>query len=171
MRINLTRKQIATMPFLIIFILIPIIEIGVFMAVGDAIGIGWALLFALFTAILGGAIIRYQGMQALSTAQRDMAQAKMPVQEIFDGFCLIAAGATLITPGFVTDTIGFLLLIPAIRKALRGILAKSLKVSGAGAGFGGGSPFGGQASQQREGDNIIEADYERVENADNKTEP
>ena len=145
------------MPFLIIFILIPIVEIGVFMAVGDVIGLGWTLFFALFTAILGGAIIRYQGIQALMAAQRDMQSAKMPVQEIFDGFCLVAAGATLITPGFVTDTIGFLLLVPPVRMALRALLAKSFKM-----GVVGGSPFGKSAQRPPEHDGIIEVDYERV---------
>lgn len=147
------------MPFLIIFVLIPIIEIGVFMAVGDVIGLGWTLFFALFTAILGGVIIRYQGIQTLLAAQRDMARAKMPVQEIFDGFCLVAAGATLITPGFVTDTIGFLLLIPPVRIALRGVLSRFIKVS-AGAGQSK-SPFGNRPSPHQ--DNIIDVDYERVE--------
>jgi len=154
------------MPFLIIFILIPIVEIGVFMAVGDVIGLGWTLFFALFTAILGGAIIRYQGIQTLMAAQRDMQSAKMPIQEIFDGFCLVAAGATLITPGFVTDAIGFLLLVPPVRMALRALLGKSFKMSAmSGAAFGQSHQHGAGAPRQDDG--VIEVDYERVNDNDN----
>ncbi|MBI1302139.1 MAG: FxsA family protein [Alphaproteobacteria bacterium] len=107
------------MPFFAIFVLVPLAEIIVFFAVSDEIGIGTALLLALFTAVLGGAIVRYQGIQTLMKAQEAIAQGELPSKELFDGLCLIASGATLITPGFITDTIGFLLLIPGIRDWLR----------------------------------------------------
>ncbi len=117
------------MPFLIIFIIIPLIEIWVFMTIGEYIGLGVTLLLAFATAILGGIIIRAQGMATLIKAQGDLEHGQMPMNEIFDGFCLIAAGATLITPGFVTDTIGFLLLIPSVRAKLRKTIKNSAKFS------------------------------------------
>lgn len=107
------------MPFFAIFVLIPLAEIIVFFAVSDEIGIGTALLLALFTAVLGGAIVRHQGLKTLMTAQEAIAHGEMPSKQLFDGLCLVASGATLITPGFITDTIGFLLLIPAFRDWLR----------------------------------------------------
>jgi len=144
------------MPFFIIFLIIPLVEIAVFMMVGDIIGLGWTLFFAFFTAILGGAIIRHQGLQALASAQGDMRENRLPVKEIFDGFCLVAAGATLITPGFVTDTIGFILLVPAARNAVRGIMSKSFKFETTG------------AQTYRAGTtNVIEGEYERVNDQDN----
>lgn len=110
------------MPFFIIFICIPLLEIAVFMKVGQYIGVGTTLLLALITAILGGIIIKHQGLHLLEDFKKSLKDNKMPLNELFDGMCLIAAGATLITPGFVTDTIGFLFLLPAFRSLLRKII-------------------------------------------------
>lgn len=107
------------MPFLIIFIVIPLAELFVFGLVGDQIGLFNALLMALVTAVIGGAVVRHQGLQTLQNVQIAMQKGKMPLGELFDGICLVIAGATLITPGFITDTIGFLLLMPAFRKTLQ----------------------------------------------------
>lgn len=103
------------MPLFVIFIIIPLAEIIIFMSVSDIIGLGSALIMALLTAILGGAIVRHQGIQAIISAQNNLERGAVPSREIFDGICLVAAGATLITPGFITDAIGFLLLIPGLR--------------------------------------------------------
>ncbi len=107
------------MPFFIIFVVIPLVELAVFASVSEHIGIGTTLLLAFLTAILGGTIVKHQGLKTIMAMRGTMEKGQMPLSEIFDGFCLVAAGATLITPGFVTDTIGFLLLIPAVRNALR----------------------------------------------------
>lgn len=146
------------MPFLIIFILIPFIEIAVFMQVGDAIGIGTTLLLALFTAILGGFIIKYQGIFTIQAVRSSLEQGKTPVSEIFDGFCLVAAGAFLITPGFVTDTIGFLLLIPIVRAAFRKFLSSKMNVHS--------MHHPDPSHHSNPNGNIIEGDYERVEDED-----
>ena len=110
------------MPFFIIFIGIPLIEIGVFMTVGGHIGIGTTLLLALLTAIIGGAIIKHQGLHLLQDIKLALDSGKIPLTELFDGICLLIAGATLITPGFVTDGIGFLLLIPPFRSLMRNLI-------------------------------------------------
>ncbi len=115
------------MPFLIIFILIPLGEVLLFMKVSEHIGLGTALLMALITAIFGGLIVKYQGVHTMVTAQRTMLGGGVPTKEIFDGLCIVAAGATLITPGFITDAIGFALLIPTVRWALRTKLVNSRK--------------------------------------------
>ncbi len=117
-------------PFFLLFIIVPLAELFVFMQVSDVIGLGTALFMALFTAILGGAIVRYQGLQTLMNAQRTIRDAGIPTEEIFDGLCLVAAGATLITPGFITDTIGFLLLVPALRRKMRRTLVDKFTTSG-----------------------------------------
>ena len=115
------------MPFFIIFLAIPLVEISVFIAVGEHIGLGTTLLLALLTAIIGGIIIRKQGMDTVHSLQTQMSGGGLPLKELFDGFCLVAAGATLITPGFVTDAIGFTLLVPQIRDGLRHVLGKHFK--------------------------------------------
>jgi len=115
------------MPFLILFILVPIAEVYVFLAVGDEIGIFKTLLMCVLTAIIGGLLVKKQGMETLFNAQQSMNGGKLPVQQIFDGFCLMLAGALLLTPGFVTDFAGFSLLIPTFRHFLREKLSQSSK--------------------------------------------
>lgn len=116
------------MPFFILFVVIPLAELFVFMKVSALIGLGTALFMALFTAILGGALVRHQGIQTLMQAQTNLRSGALPSKELFDGFCIIAAGATLITPGFITDAIGFALLIPPLRDALRNQISHKFKI-------------------------------------------
>ena len=144
------------MPFLIIFIGIPFIELMVFASVSEHIGIGTALLLAFLTAAIGGMIVRHQGLQTIMTMRGSMDQGKMPLSELFDGFCLVAAGAMLITPGFVTDTIGFLLLVPAVRDILRSIIKTHTNWAAQGATH--------QTHHQTMQDgNIIEGEFEEID--------
>jgi UPF0716 protein FxsA len=148
------------MPFFIIFLLIPFTEIAVFMAIGEQIGLLTTLALAFLTAILGGAIIKHQGLQTLTKFRTQSGAGHIPEQEIFNGLCLVAAGAMLITPGFVTDTLGFLLLVPKIRDALRGFLKTRMSVFG----FGAESSSSSRASyryKNQDGD-IIEGEFEDV---------
>ncbi len=115
------------MPFFIIFILIPLSELFVFASISGEIGLGYALLISLITAILGGAVVKYQGMQTLRAAHETLQRGELPSKELFDGLCLVAAGATLITPGFITDALGFALLIPAFRTIIRNKIIQSGK--------------------------------------------
>ena len=105
------------MPGLIplIVIIVPIIEITLFVQIGGAIGLGWTLLVILATAMLGAHVIRRQGIDALARAQTQMATGKPPVGEIVHGVLILMAGILLLTPGFMTDALGFLLLFPATR--------------------------------------------------------
>lgn len=145
------------MPFIIIFVVIPIIEIMLFMAVGEQVGFFSTLFLAFLTAVLGGWIVRHQGLTTIAHIRMAMERGQMPLDELFDGICLIIAGATLITPGFLTDFIGFILLIPLARQGMRHIIRKH--TSWGVEGFAGGSPAGNTPPP---GD-IIEGDYERVD--------
>ena len=102
-----------------LFILVPLIEIGVFIEVGGIIGLWPTLAVIVLSAIMGSALIRHQGLAILGQAQHSFAAGRLPISEIFDGICLLLAGAFLLTPGFVTDTFGALLLIPHFRNLLR----------------------------------------------------
>ena len=116
---------------LLAFIIIPIIEIALFLEVGGRIGVLNTILMIVVTAMIGTWLLRSQGLQTLQRAQQSLNQNVFPVTEVFDGLCLLAAGALLLTPGFVTDGVGFLLFIPGVRLILRAfawsILAKSGK--------------------------------------------
>ena len=97
------------------FVFVPIIEIGVFIQVGGWIGLWPTLAVIVLTAVIGTALLRQQGLATLTRAQQEMATGHMPVRELFDGVCLLAAGALLLTPGFVTDAVGFALFTPIVR--------------------------------------------------------
>ena len=105
------------MPILIllIFLGLPIAEIAVFIKAGQIIGLGWTLAIVVLTALMGTALLRRQGLKVLSQTQQKLDRGELPVGELFDGFCLLVAGALLLTPGFITDIIGFALFIPPVR--------------------------------------------------------
>lgn len=147
------------MPFIIIFIFVPLIELMVFASVSEHIGIFTTLSLALFTAILGGAIVKHQGMQTILAIRSSIQSGQMPLSELFDGFCLVAAGALLITPGFVTDTIGFLLLVPIVRNLLRNFIKNHTNWSVNTAEF--------HSSTIRD-PNIIEGEFENLNNNNDK---
>lgn len=146
------------MPFFLIFIIVPLAEIIVFMSVSDVTGLGIALIMALMTALLGGVIVRYQGVQAMMNAQENLRKGILPSRELFDGLCLVAAGATLITPGFITDTIGFALLIPVVRE----ILLEKLINSGKFEATGFGTEHSGHTYNHRD-PNVIDVEYETID--------
>ena len=106
------------MPLLIIFIIIPLIELAVILKVNSFIGIGWTLGLIVITAFVGVKLLRQQGISTLLRANQKMQQGQIPAQELAEGFLLALAGALLLTPGFVTDAFGFILLVPATRKVL-----------------------------------------------------
>ena len=116
----------------LLFIIIPIIEIFLLIEVGSRIGALWTVMLVISTAVIGVNLLRYQGLSTLSRAQKSMSQGTMPAMEMMEGLCLAVGGALLITPGFLTDTIGFICLIPAARRALiRYIMANAtMKMGG-----------------------------------------
>ena len=114
---------------LILFIGIPIAEIAVFIEVGGLIGLWPTVATVILTAIIGTTLLRAQGLATLFKAQENMQRGIFPVQEAFDGICLVAAGALLLTPGFLTDSLGFLLFIPPLRHALRAYLSQHITLA------------------------------------------
>ncbi len=117
------------MPLLfLLFILIPIIEITVLINVGQAIGTWYTVGLVLLSAFIGVNMLRYQGLSTLARAQQRISSGEMPAQEMVEGLVLAVGGALLITPGFVTDIIGFCCLIPFTRQAFVKGLMKRFKV-------------------------------------------
>lgn len=101
---------------LLFLIGVPIAEIAVFIEAGDRIGLWPTVAAIVATAVIGMFIIRLQGLAVIRRAQENLQADRFPGREIFDGLCLVLAGAMLVTPGFITDTIGFLLLIVPLRR-------------------------------------------------------
>lgn len=119
------------MPLLILalFIGIPLIEIYLFIQVGGLIGVWPTIALVILTAVIGTAMLRQQGLATLARAQAELQEDRLPMREIFNGFCLLAGGMLLLTPGFLTDALGFALLLPPARAILGRGLWKLLERS------------------------------------------
>ena len=115
------------MRLLIIFIAVPLIEIGLFIQVGDSIGVWPTLLIVLITAFTGTWLVRSQGTQTLVAIQDSVKNMSNPSEPLAHGAMILFAGALLLTPGFFTDAVGFLLLFRPVRKSLVNIIWKRLK--------------------------------------------
>ncbi|MBU2967468.1 FxsA family protein [Amphritea sp. 2_MG-2023] len=103
---------------LLLFIVIPVIEITVLINVGQAIGAWYTVGLVLLSAFIGVNMLRYQGLSTLARAQERMNAGQVPGNEMVEGLVLAVGGALLLTPGFVTDVIGFFCLIPFTRQWL-----------------------------------------------------
>lgn len=107
----------------IIFLVIPVIEIYVLIQVGEIIGALWTVSLVVLTAVIGVRLLKQQGMSTMMKAQQKMQAGALPAGEMVEGVALVIAGAFLLTPGFFTDAIGFLLLIPVTRKTVVALFA------------------------------------------------
>ena len=126
---------------LIIFLLlfgIPIAEIALFIQVGDLIGLWPTLGTIVLTALAGTALVRAQGIGILTRIQAETQAGRLPVGELISGACLVVAGLLLLTPGFLTDAIGFLLLIPVTRSMLGAFAVQAMMRRGGTAHFSAG---------------------------------
>ena len=101
---------------LLLLLLVPLVEIGVFIQVGGLIGLWPTLGLTVLTAVIGTFCIRVQGVGLVARARTQLAAGEAPVFELVSGVCLVLAGALLLTPGFVTDALGFALLLPPVRR-------------------------------------------------------
>lgn len=102
----------------LLFVGVPILEIAAFIKIGGWIGLAPTLLGCVVTAVIGAFLVRLQGFGVLRNAQAAIARNELPVSEIAHGVFILIAGVLLMTPGYVTDAMGFLLLVPAVRSAV-----------------------------------------------------
>lgn len=116
------------MPFLWIpFLALPLLEIIVFLAVADAIGFFSALAACILAALFGAFLIKQQGLSQFMKAQDQLRDGQMPLTALFHGLCVVIAGFLFIVPGFVTDFLGLLLLIPTIQSRVRAFLSPRME--------------------------------------------
>ncbi len=107
---------------LLLIIIVPAIEITFLILAGKTIGILPTFLLIILTGIMGAWLAKKEGLQVLRLAQLQTQQGQIPSGAILDGICILAGGIFLLAPGFVTDTVGFLLLIPPTRAIAKGFL-------------------------------------------------
>ena len=112
---------------LLLFILVPLAELYLFMTLGDWLGLPKTIAIIILTAVIGAALTKSQGRLAMQKLKQAASEGRMPHKEAMDGILILIAGAVLLTPGFLTDTVGFLLLVPPVRALIRGRLTEKLK--------------------------------------------
>lgn len=117
--------------FLLLFIIVPVLEMWLLITVGQLIGALPTIGLVLLTAVIGVNLLRAQGLSTLTRAQEKMSGGSLPAQEMIEGLALAVGGALLLTPGFATDAFGFACLIPPSRKFLAEKLFSKLLQNGA----------------------------------------
>lgn len=118
-------------PFAVLFLLlllVPLVEIYFLIKVGQLIGAIPTIALVVFTALLGAMLLRFQGWTTLQRTRMTMARGQVPALEMMEGVLLVLAGILLLTPGFFTDVIGFLLLVPPLRQALVRVFLRRAQV-------------------------------------------
>lgn len=145
------------------FILVPLAEIALFIEIGGWLGLGPTLALIVLTAVVGTWILRRQGLAVLRRAEQQMRRGVLPVAEVFEGLCLAIAGILLLTPGFLTDTAGALLLLPPVRAMAYRRLRRLLERRGMPGAPG---PQDRREHDPRRGNGgppVIDAEFEEVE--------
>ena len=110
----------------LIFLTIPLIEIVLFIEIGSRIGTWMTLLIIASTAILGASLAHKEGLKTWWGIQDKLSSGGLPNEELLDALMILVAGVVLLTPGFLTDVIGFLLLFPGTRRAIKQWLRRKL---------------------------------------------
>ena len=160
--------------FLILFIAIPIIEIALLLRVGEIVGWAPTLLIVITTAIIGSAMLRQQGLATINTARQRLNAGEMPAQQLLEGMLIMIGGVLLLTPGFVTDTFGFVCLVPPTRQWLAGKVSARAVVGFSGAAAPGaaqnphqradaGRENVGQSGRGNAAGDIIDGDFKRLD--------
>lgn len=128
----------------LLFIVVPILELYVIIQVGGLIGVWPTLALLLLDAILGSMLLRHQGRGAWRRFNEALAQGRFPGKEVADGLLIVVGGTLLLAPGFLTDIVGLIFLIPPTRALVRAVLKRFTIGRFAVVGMGGGDgPFGG----------------------------
>jgi len=112
---------------LLLFTLVPLIELFLLVKLGTVIGIGATVLIVITTGVLGAWLARWQGLGVLRRLTEDLNQGRLPAEALIDGLLILIAGAVLLTPGLITDALGFLLLVPQGRAVVRKMIAARLE--------------------------------------------
>jgi UPF0716 protein FxsA len=164
---------------LIAFIAVPIIEIALFIQVGGFLGFWLTMALVLITAFVGASLVRSQGVRTLLTVQQRLQQGELPAQQILEGVLLAVAGVLLLTPGFMTDLMGMVVLLPPSRAKIAQYLMTKVVVNSQfqsgfhqqGFGFQSKNPFDhndpadGGSSQRG---NTFDGEYERKDDDDDQ---
>ncbi|MGO4888689.1 FxsA family protein [Anaerobacillus sp. MEB173] len=113
--------------FLLLLIIVPALEVGVLILSGNLIGVWPTVLLIILTGVLGAWLAKKEGLHAVRLAQVQAQNGQIPSGVILDGICILVGGVVLLTPGFITDAIGFILLVPYTRSIIKKWLQKMIE--------------------------------------------
>ncbi len=113
--------------FIVLLILIPTVDIGVLLLSGKTIGVLPTIAFIILTGVIGAYLAKKEGLQTIRKAQEQLSYGQIPGEAVLDGICILVGGTLLITPGFITDILGFLMLFPITRKLFKVVMKKSFR--------------------------------------------
>jgi UPF0716 protein FxsA len=137
--------------FFLLVLLIPFVEIYLLIAVGGVIGALPTIFLVVFTAVLGAWLLRQQGFSTWQRLQASLAKGQIPAYEIIEGPIILVGGALLLTPGFITDIMGFICLIPQFRKKIAKYLIENHFIQ----------PGGGFGSRKPSAQDALEGEFKR----------
>jgi UPF0716 protein FxsA len=137
-----------------LFLSVPLIEIALFITIGGWLTLWPTLGLVLLTGIVGTGLMRWQGLKVLAELRGDIGQLKNPLSPLAHGALIVVAGLLLLTPGFFTDTIGFAMMVPAVREAVIRLVGRNVRIS----------TFGTtESTPRREASTIIDAEFYEVD--------
>ncbi|PIE14968.1 MAG: exlusion protein FxsA [Rhodobacterales bacterium] len=139
----------------LLFITVPLIEIALFIQIGGILGLWYTLAVVVLTAILGTWLVRNQGIAAMTEVRGSFSELRDPSEPLANGAMILFAGALLLTPGFFTDVVGFLLLFPPFRSAAFHYLKKRVTVQSF-------TVVGGTPSRRGRPDDVVDVEYTEV---------
>ena len=139
---------------ILLFVTVPLLELALLLQVGQWIGLGPTVALVVATGFAGAGLARQQGLRAFLAVQQELAAGGLPGRSLLDGLSILVGGALLLTPGILTDVLGFSLIVPPSRRWLQGIVRRRLErriqegtvrwtVFGTGGGLGGSGGLGG----------------------------
>ncbi len=146
------------MPFLVLlFILVPTLELILLIKLGSVVGVLPTVAIVFFTAVLGASLLRREGFSTLMKARQRLDSGQVPANELVEGALLVMSGAFLLTPGFITDTVGFACLVPSLRRQMAAAILKRVTLQMGSVAMT--TSASGPAAQSR--DNVIEGEFQR----------
>ncbi len=157
------------MPWLfLLFVCVPIVELWLLIRIGRAINVGPTIVLVILTGIIGAALARREGMRAMTRIQERMASGTVPTDDMIEGMMIFIAALLLVTPGVMTDVVGFGLLIAPIRRVIRKMLqaqfSQRVATRSTTIHFGGAGIFNQPSANESESDEFIDVPYRDVTN-------
>jgi UPF0716 protein FxsA len=151
-------------------LLVPLAEIGLFIEIGERIGLWATLGTVVLTAVLGSIMVRAQGLRTLTRARASLERNELPIVEVFDALCLLISGILLLTPGFLTDALGALLFIPPLRAWVRLVVGRKIMKDGTFRVYGADGEVRYSTTSPQD-DDVVEGDFEEVRDRPEKDLP